>query len=767
MVLLDVYPRLYGYDSSVKSIPLSVEEDKCYVEHKFDGIDSLVFEVPNTDPAYNDLEEECEIRVSDFNVVFEKSKQSFLIKKVDSHSDFTVITCEINLDDWKKDVFIDFRKTNSTISEVINVILPTGWLVVYEPGVNLTKRTTVEEQEGQSFRCATSFTILGKVAEAYDVVFNYDVPSKKLHVISTDYFTDSGEFFRKDINMTEIGFNGDSTKYATRVYAYGKRNDDGTYVTIASVNGGKEYVEDTSYSGKIISTFVFDERYTIPQNLKKYAQSVLEECSVPVRSYTCNVIDFDDDIWLYKRVTIIDDIKKTRILHQCISYREYKNSALDTITLSTAQPDIKASYDAIKVDVDTKLAKQRSDMQTEIDSAVLEATRLITGNDGGTFIWIFDESGKPIELVNLGGDDETIETAQQVWRWNASGLGYSNNGYEGPYAVAITKDGKINASMITVGSLNAEIIKAGYMLADRIQGGTLKLGGGNNGNGVLQIFDANGNLTGIIDNTGANLKGLIDIVNGNNECTIGTTNTYVYRTVEGLIDVNLKCLNYIIKNENNVIAEHTWANDNNRLNDVTATTGSYINRILALTNQSSLPIIDTSSDLSKLCWLQETFTRDSNGGHYELIISHSWMYGFTDASFKFDKDGAWVNGNKITTSSSRRYKHNIQLITSDELDPHKLLSLKVVQYVYNNGKEQYQDTRGKTLPGFIAEDVAEIYPSAVIHDNKGKIESWDERRIIPGMLALIQEQHKTIEDLKTRLAKLENIVNNLVTQKEV
>ena len=60
-----------------------------------------------------------------------------------------------------------------------------------------------------------------------------------------------------------------------------------------------------------------------------------------------------------------------------------------------------------------------------------------------------------------------------------------------------------------------------------------------------------------------------------------------------------------------------------------------------------------------------------------------------------------------------------------------------------------------TLPGFIAEDVEEIYPAAVIHGEDGQVESWDERRIIPGMLALIQEQREQIARLTDRVSELE------------
>lgn len=110
-------------------------------------------------------------------------------------------------------------------------------------------------------------------------------------------------------------------------------------------------------------------------------------------------------------------------------------------------------------------------------------------------------------------------------------------------------------------------------------------------------------------------------------------------------------------------------------------------------------------------------------------------------------------GAAAASSSSKRYKHDIAEIQDEELDPHKLYDLPVKQFVFNDDHDlQYADMKGKTIPGFIAEDVAEIYPSAVIHDEDGRVESWDERRIIPAMLKLIQEQHEEIERLKQLIA---------------
>ena len=118
---------------------------------------------------------------------------------------------------------------------------------------------------------------------------------------------------------------------------------------------------------------------------------------------------------------------------------------------------------------------------------------------------------------------------------------------------------------------------------------------------------------------------------------------------------------------------------------------------------------------------------------------------------------------QFQSSSSRRYKHDIKAIEDKKLDPHRLYDLPVRQFEYNDDATlQYADMEGQTLPGFIAEEVAVVYPSAVIRDQDSMIESWDERRILPGMLALIQEQKKTIDSLQARIEKLESLVNSMI-----
>jgi hypothetical protein len=106
-----------------------------------------------------------------------------------------------------------------------------------------------------------------------------------------------------------------------------------------------------------------------------------------------------------------------------------------------------------------------------------------------------------------------------------------------------------------------------------------------------------------------------------------------------------------------------------------------------------------------------------------------------------------------TNQSSIRFKKDVvDLFSVEELNPNKLLELPVRAFRY---KEDYPipetDPRyGQLMPGFIAEEVDEVYPIGADREDGGSniVESWNERMIIPGMLALIQELYKRIEILE-------------------
>lgn len=107
-------------------------------------------------------------------------------------------------------------------------------------------------------------------------------------------------------------------------------------------------------------------------------------------------------------------------------------------------------------------------------------------------------------------------------------------------------------------------------------------------------------------------------------------------------------------------------------------------------------------------------------------------------------------GKLQTTSSSRSVKKDIEDINNVVLDPTKLYDLRVAQFRYKD-PEMWGD---ELLPGFIAEEVMDVYPSAACSDGKGGATDWEPRHIIPPMLKLIQAQKKQIDTLEERLDRL-------------
>lgn len=147
------------------------------------------------------------------------------------------------------------------------------------------------------------------------------------------------------------------------------------------------------------------------------------------------------------------------------------------------------------------IAKSLDQMVISQQAAIKKATALITGNNGGNFVTMFDANGLPYETLWLDTGD--MDTAQEVWRWNGGGLGHSSTGVDGPYTTAITADGSIVADFIRTGTLGADVaflgqlrgvfgtfqhLVAGVETAQRVEIGTT-----GDGDPYVTMYDSNGN----------------------------------------------------------------------------------------------------------------------------------------------------------------------------------------------------------------------------------------------------------------------------------
>lgn len=126
----------------------------------------------------------------------------------------------------------------------------------------------------------------------------------------------------------------------------------------------------------------------------------------------------------------------------------------------------------------TQELKRKIDNRTEtLVQNVLNATAWITGNSGGHVV--FRPEKAPSEILIM--DTNKIATAKRVWRWNLNGLGYSDNGVNGPFGLAMTSKGEIVADFIKVGIIDVNVLQTSF---NKATGDVLKLV-----SGALQIWN--------------------------------------------------------------------------------------------------------------------------------------------------------------------------------------------------------------------------------------------------------------------------------------
>lgn len=190
-------------------------------------------------------------------------------------------------------------------------------------------------------------------------------------------------------------------------------------------------------------------------------------------------------------------------------------------TVSSVGSDSRSEYNS---DLDPKIYEAvsvaKAVIKGQYEQAIEEATELIRGGMGGYVVAVVNGEGQPIELLIT--DNLNLRQAVNVWRWNQNGLAHSSNGYNGPFTdVAITADGKINASVITAGTIT-DVDGDNYWNLDTGEFVTEK--------GKIASFDISGSRIQYKNNyreTGLNSTGFWQIDKGSSSLT--NPPTYYYR----------------------------------------------------------------------------------------------------------------------------------------------------------------------------------------------------------------------------------------------
>ena len=251
-----------------------------------------------------------------------------------------------------------------------------------------------------------------------------------------------------------------------------------------------------------------------------------------------------------------------------------------------------------------------------------------------------------------------------------------------------------------------------YISFTYAKGGTLKLGGPNNGYGTFEVYDADGNVICKINNTDGfkNIKGSewAQIKESIFSAGYGSL-------TDGVLDLSAQY-------------------DDGRHVVLSAISGDLIFKISRYFRIEGLKAVTSGNSM--------------------LYNSSSYYAGYSSAS-------------------SKRYKVLGKTVREDELED--LYRIKVIWAKYKDGYLMEQDERcGKEMPMFIAEDIDRRFPIAVDHDEKGKAENWNYRIMIPCMFAMLKNEHEKVKELqselesiKTELTELKEFINQYIVKKEV
>ena len=424
---------------------VALDFDDYYIQEEWFGADdTLAFTLPAGHPQLPDMM--CQLSLVD-----KESGQAFLITNVDEGD----VKAKIDLDEFREQMFLSYTNGSATALATAQQVLPSGWSVQDFSGS--TARRTIEA-EG-----ATALEILQKLPDTYGIAVRFDRKTKRVLLRNPDNMAPSGTYLTEELNLRKRPVRSESSEnFATRLYAVGKGG-----VTFASINGGKNYVENHEYSDRVISAYWKDERYTDPQSLLDDAKKKLSDMAKPAQSYECDVADLAKidparfghlSMEMYQAVTLMDAERGTRLAHRVVQYKRYPHyPEKNVVTLSTLPGTISGkveqSYQAV--------TNPNSSFQQQLASNLQGVAQTIVGAKGGSVKFIQDEKGKPIGVLFMDTYNEA--TAKNIIRINHMGLAFSNKGSSGPWTQAITIDGGLANQWIETWQLTASIIVAGIL----------------------------------------------------------------------------------------------------------------------------------------------------------------------------------------------------------------------------------------------------------------------------------------------------------------
>lgn len=238
-----------------------------HIVETLDGNETLYFSLPIEDSQNMNIKLEYYVQ---------NEKNRYVIKEKHSSGDWYDYVCQLDLD--------DFRNGQSgpngtiTLSTILSAVCSSA-----EKAWTYTCPSTTAKYINTQGLSLLDCIKLG-ISE-FGMEFKFD-SINRIITVKKIIGEDKGCYFIEELNLKKLDIDSDTNNLITRLEPTGK-----DLLDIWSINNHKYYVENYSYTNKVIHAFWLDERYTDSESLKTAAEYKLAELCRPATTYSVDIVD--------------------------------------------------------------------------------------------------------------------------------------------------------------------------------------------------------------------------------------------------------------------------------------------------------------------------------------------------------------------------------------------------------------------------------------------------------------------------------------------
>jgi phage minor structural protein len=286
------------------------------------GMEELTFFIPANSPEAQMVQLE--------GYIVPEGEQIFVIRELNTHGKDVEVYCMLAIETLYGYCWSEIAKQKVNLVEAFEYVLKyTGWKFVNRTSTPARTRDIYIQNQ-------TVWEALKVLCEVYFIEMTVDTHTHTITAYDS-VGQDNGVFFISDMNLVNFRKDTNTHKLITRLIPIGK---DGLNIT--SVNGGKDYIDNNTYSDKLLYGLWMQSAYTNPTQLKEDATKWLAEYAKPYITYNIDIIDLyrlnGNQLFKFNvgdGVTIFDKVTEEKVSQRVVKIEIYpQDPTRNTLELS-------------------------------------------------------------------------------------------------------------------------------------------------------------------------------------------------------------------------------------------------------------------------------------------------------------------------------------------------------------------------------------------------------------------------------------------------